>query len=394
MRRITISQARRFALAAQGFTGDRPTGRVDTRHYRKVVDHVRLIQLDSVNVFSRAHFMPFFSRLGRYDRDGLDKWLWRSGEMFEYWGHEASLIPSGHHRLFRWQMERGANWKAMTRLQEKEPGYIEDVLNQVRERGPIQTKELDDPGERIGRTMWNWNTGKLALEILFIEGRITCADRPNFTRMYDICDRVIPREHLDAPDMSREEAQTTLLDLAARAMGVASADDLGDYYRIRMPEIRPLVDRMAKSGRLIEVNVEGWDKTGYLHPDAVLPRSASGTALLSPFDNLIWYRPRVERLWNFRYRIEIYVPEPQRIYGYYVLPFMLDGQLVGRVDLKTDRQAGSLRVKGAFAEPNVDKPAVGRALYDELELVANWLGMDDIEIVDNGDLAPHLSNLR
>ena len=394
MRRITISQARRFALAAQGFTGDRPTGRVDTRHYRKVVDHVRLIQLDSVNVFSRAHFMPFFSRLGRYDRDGLDEWLWRSGEMFEYWGHEASLIPSDHHRLFRWQMERGANWKAMTRLQEKEPGYIEDVLDQVRERGPIQTKELDDPGKRIGRTMWNWNTGKLALEILFIEGRITCADRPNFTRMYDVPDRVIPREHLNASDLGREEAQTTLLELAARAMGVVTADDLGDYYRIRMPEIRPLVDRMAKSGRLIEVDVEGWDKTGYLHPDAVLPRTARGTALLSPFDNLIWYRPRVERLWNFRYRIEIYVPEPQRIYGYYVLPFMLDGQLVGRVDLKTDRQAGLLRVKGAFAEPDVDKPAVGRVLYEELELVANWLGMDDIEIVNNGDLAPHLSNLR
>ena len=226
MRRITISQARRFALDAQGFSG----GRVDTRHYRKVVDHVRLIQLDSVNVFSRAHSMPFFSRLGPYDRDGLDRWLWLSGEMFEYRGHEASLIPSDQHRLLRWQMERGANWNAMMRLQDKELGYIEDVLDQVRERGPIQTKELDDAGTRIGRTMWNWSTGKLALEILFIEGRITCADRPDFTRMYDLPDRVIPLEHLDASDMGREEAQTTLLDLAARAMGVATADDLGDYY--------------------------------------------------------------------------------------------------------------------------------------------------------------------
>ena len=394
MRRITSNQARRFALAAQGFTGGRPTGRVDSRHYRKVVDQVRLIQLDSVNVFSRAHFMPFFSRLGPYDRDRLDKWLWRSGEMFEYWGHEASLIPCDHHRLFRWLMERGANWETMKRLQEKEPGYIEDVLDQVRERGPIQTKELDDAGARIGRTMWNWNVGKLALEILFIEGRITCASRPNFTRMYDISDRVIPHQHLDAPDMSREEAQTTLLDLAAGAMGVATADDLGDYYRIRMPEARPLVERMAKSGQLVEVDVEGWDKTGYLHPDAVLPRTPRGTALLSPFDNLIWYRPRVQRLWDFHYRIEIYVPEPKRIYGYYVLPFLMDGDLVGRVDLKTDRQEGVLRVNGAFAETDVDKVAVGRALREELELVASWLGMNDIEVVGNGDLAPHLSNLR
>lgn len=390
MRRITIGQARRFALNAQGFSGGRATGRVDTRHYRKVVDHVRLIQLDSVNVFSRAHFMPFFSRLGRYDRDGLDKWLWRSGEMFEYWGHEASLIPSHQHRLFRWQMERGAGWNAMTRLQEKEPGYIEDVLDQVRERGPIQTKELDDAGERMGQTMWNWNTGKLALEILFMEGRITCADRPNFTRMYDLPDRVIPREHLNAPDVGREEAQTTLLELAARAMGVATADDLGDYYRIRMPDARPLVDRMAETGELVEVTVEGWGKPGFLHPEAVLPRTARGTALLSPFDNLIWYRPRIERLWDFHYRIEIYVPEPQRVYGYYVLPFLLDGDLVGRVDLKTDRQEGVLRVKGAFAEPDVDRIAVGRALRRELEQVAAWLAMSDIEIVPNGDLSTFL----
>ena len=287
-------------------------------------------------------------------------------------------------------MERGANWNAMKRLQDKEPGHIEEVLDQVRERGPTQTKELDDAGTRIGRTMWNWNTGKLALEVLFIEGRITCADRPNFTRMYDLPDGVIPLEHLNASDMGREEAQTILLDLAARAMGVATADDLGDYYRIRMPETRPFVERMAKSGRLVEVEIEGWDKTGYLHPDAVLPRTARGTALLSPFDNLIWYRQRVERLWNFHYRIEIYVPGPKRIYGYYVLLFMLDGELVGRVDLKTDRQSGLLRVKGAFAESGVDKPAVGRALRGELELVSTWLGMDALEVVPNGNLATHL----
>ncbi len=388
MRRINNSQARRYALAAQGFGEGRPGGRVDVRHYRKVIERVGLIQLDSVNVFSRAHFMPFFSRLGRYDRDGLDRWLWRSGELFEYWGHEASLIPVDQYPLFRWRMDQELNWRAMKRLQEQQPGYIDDVLDQVEERGPLRTIELHDPGERQNRTMWNWSHGKLALEVLFLQGKVTTADRPNFNRIYDMTDRVIAQEHLDAPVVSRDESQSALLMQAARLMGLATADDLGDYYRIRMPQARPLVHALAERGELIEVDVEGWEKPGYLHAEAKLPRTARGTALLSPFDSLIWYRPRVERIWDFHYRIEIYVPEPKRVYGYYVLPFLLDGALVGRVDLKTDRQQRRLRVKGAFAEPEADKTYVGRALRQELELVAGWLGMDDVEVTRNGDLAP------
>ncbi|MEA1903998.1 MAG: crosslink repair DNA glycosylase YcaQ family protein [Actinomycetota bacterium] len=390
MRRVTQDQARRYALGAQGFNGGRATGRVDSRHFRKVVDAVGLIQLDSVNVFSRAHFMPFFSRIGPYDRDALDTWLWRSGELFEYWGHEASLIPSDQHRLFRWRMDQELSWKAMKRLENEQPGYIDAVLSQVEDRGPLQTKELEDAGERIGRTMWNWSHGKVALEALFLQGRITTAHRPNFTRMYDVPERVIAREHLDAPGPSREEAQRALLLQAARHMGVATADDLGDYYRIRMPQARPLVAQLVDRGDLVEVEVEGWDRPGFLHPETSLPRTARGTALLSPFDNLIWYRPRVERLWDFHYRIEIYVPEAKRVYGYYVLPFLMDGDLVARVDLKTDRQAGVLRVKGAFGEPGVDLRVVGSALREELELVAGWKGMTDIEIVDNGDLSAFL----
>lgn len=387
MRRLTLDQARRFALAAQGFTDQRPAGRVDVRHFRKVVDRLGVIQLDSVNVFSRAHFMPFFSRLGSYDRNALDHWLWRSGDMFEYWGHEASLIPSDQHRLFRWRMDQGLTWNAMKRLEEEQPGYIEAVLAQVEERGPLQTRELVDPGDRIGRTMWNWSHGKVALEVLFLQGKVTTAHRPNFTRMYDVPHRVIASEHLDAPDLSREEAQKALLLQAIRHMGVATADDLGDYYRIRMPQARPLIAQLAEAGDLVEVDVEGWDKPGFLDPGGMLPRRVRGTALLSPFDNLVWYRPRLERLWDFHYRIEIYVPEPKRVYGYYVLPFLMEGELVGRVDLKTDRQAGVLRVKGAFAEPGVDKVAAGRALRSELESVAGWLGMKDVEIIRNGDLS-------
>ncbi len=390
MRRISRSQARRYALAAQGFTEGRPGGRVDVRHFRRVVSRVGLIQLDSVNVFSRAHFMPFFSRLGSYDRDALDAWLWRSGEMFEYWGHEASLIPADQHRLFRWRMDQELNWKAMKRLQEQQPGYIDEVMSQVEAGGPLRTRELEDPGERQNRTMWNWSHGKLALEVLFLQGKVTTADRPNFTRLYDVTDRVIAPEHLGGPGMGGDDAQAALLAQAARFMGVATADDLGDYYRIRMPLVRPLVQGLVDRGALVEVEVEGWDKPGYLYPDATLPRSARGTALLSPFDNLIWYRPRTERLWDFHYRIEIYVPEPKRVFGYYVLPFLLDGDLVARVDLKTDRKAGVLRVRGAFAEPGADKVAVGKALRRELELVATWLGMGDVEVARNGDLASAL----
>ena len=334
--------------------------------------------------------MPFFSRLGQYDPNALETWLWRSGEMFEYWGHEASLIPTNQHRLFRWRMDQGLNWKRLTDLEKDHPEYVEDVLRQVDEKGPLQTRDLTAPGQRHVDSMWGWSNGKVALEALFARGEVAIADRPNFNRIYDMPGRVIAPVHLDAPGLAHDEAQSALLVQAARFMGVATADDLGDYYRIRMPETRPLVESLVDGGQLLEVVVEGWEKPGYLHPEATLPRSARGTALLSPFDNLIWYRPRVERLWDFHYRIEIYVPEPKRLYGYYVLPFLLDGDLVARVDLKTDRKTNVLRVKGAFAEPDADRVRVGKALRQELELVATWLGMDDVEVTKNGDVASFL----
>jgi uncharacterized protein len=394
MRRISNDQARRYALGAQGFNEPRPGGRIDTRHYRKVVDRVGLVQLDSVNVFSRAHFMPFLSRLGPYDRDHLDRWLWRSGEMFEYWGHEASVIPVIDHRLLRWRMDQNLKWQALRRLQEERPEYLENVLDQVRAKGPIRTSDLEDPGERIGHVMWNWNDGKIALEALFLQGRVTTADRPHFVRLYDLTERVIDPRHLDGPALDHHEGQSHLLLKAAKALGVGTAEDLADYYRIRMPVARPLISELAARGELVEVEVEGWARQAYLHPEAALPRRASGTALLSPFDSLIWHRDRVERLWDFFYRIEIYVPESKRVYGYYVLPFLLDGDLVARVDLKTDRQRGALLVRGAFGEPGVDRVAVGRALYQELEMVAQWLGLEEVEVSRRGDLAEHLINPR
>ena len=390
MRQLTKDQARRYTLAAQGFNEGRADGRVDVRHFRKVIDQIGLVQLDSVNVFSRTHYLPFFSRIGPYDRDSLDDWIWNSGEMFEYWGHEASVIPVHDHRLFRWRMEQSLKWKRLKELEEKQPGYVEDVYQQVVDRGPLQTRDLDRPGERDREAMWGWNNGKVALEVLFLQGRVTTSHRPNFVRMYDVTERVIDPEHLEGSAPIHDEALTELLLKAASAMGVGTAEDLADYYRIRMPAARPLLRRLAEDERLVEVQVEGWDKPAYLHPDASLPRKARGTALLSPFDNLIWYRPRVERLWDFHYRIEIYVPEPRREYGYYVLPFLLDGILVARVDLKTDRRSNVLKVQGAFAEPDVDLKRVGRALRRELDMIASWLELDDLTIGRNGDLYQYL----
>lgn len=390
MRRITRDQARRFALEAQGFTRQRPTGRIDVRHFRRTVNDIWMVQLDSVNVFSRTHYMPFFSRLGPYDRSALDNWLWKSGELFEYWGHEASLIPVEDHRFWRWLMDRPLRWNRYHQLEESEPGYVDGVLEQVRGFGPLTASDLKDPGQRDGTQMWGWSKGKVALEALFANGKITTAHRPSFQRIYDLTERVVDPVHLGQPEIGKEEAQKGLILKAARAMGVANAEDLGDYPRISMPEARPLIAELAKAGSLVEVDVDGWSKPGYLHPDATLPRRSSGTALLSPFDNLVWCRPRTERLWDFHYRIEIYVPEPKRVFGYYVLPFLLNGDLVARVDLKTDRKAGRLLVKGAFGEDGVDRAHVGRMLRNELETVASWLGMDEVEIFDNGDLAPFL----
>jgi uncharacterized protein YcaQ len=386
MRSLNIDQARRFALAAQGMTDGRATGRVDVRHFRKVLGQVGLVQLDSVNVFIRTHYMPFFSRIGPYDRDALDAWLWDSGEVFEYWGHEASLIPTEHHRLFRWRMDRGVKWRRMRQLEENHPGYIEDVLSQVEERGPLQARDLRAPGERDPSSMWGWSDGKVALEVLFLQGKLAASDRPNFARMYDLTERVVPREHLEAEPPEGEGGPEALIMLAAGSLGVGTADDLADYYRLSMPMARPIIRRLVESGRLTEVEVNGWNRPAYLHPDAILPRKARGTTLVSPFDSLIWYRPRVERLWDFHYRIEIYVPEPERTYGYYVLPFLRDGDLVARVDLKTTRRDRRLHVRGAFAEEGVDKKSVGRALRKELDLIAGWLDLEDLEIARNGDL--------
>jgi hypothetical protein len=364
-----------------------------------LVKQLGLLQLDSVNVFSRAHYMPVFSRLGPYDRGILDRIAGHGDgridrRLVEYWAHEASLIPVELHPLFRWRMADvdGEAWGSISRVIRERPELVAETLQLVAEQGPIRARDTGAvrPPPVDGR-MWNWHEGKVALEHLFFTGQVGAARRVNFERLYDTIDRVLPAEVLSRPTLSEADAQRELLRVAARALGVATEPDIGDYFRLPRADSKARVAELVESGELLAVNVEGWSAPAYLWPAARVPRRIEARALLSPFDSLIWFRQRTERLFGFRYRIEIYTPAPKRRYGYYVLPFLLGEELVARVDLKSDRQQGVLRVQGAFAEEGVDRDAVARELAAELRLVAGWLELDDVVVVRNGALAGQLA---
>ena len=403
---LSAGQARRLAVAAQGFGRPRPTGRVGSSRLRRAVTGVGLLQLDSVNVFCRSHYMPVFSRLGPYPRETLDRLAWHenpggktqradSRDLIEYWGHEASLLPVELQPLLRWRMARADKlaWKGVARVAAQQPELVEFVLDMVRERGPIRASDLAAKGRRREPgEMWNWSEEKTALEYLFFAGRVCAARRINFERLYDLPERVLPRAILEAPTPSQDEAQRQLILIAAKRLGVATEPDLGDYFRLPRAESKARVAELAEDGGLIPVRVEGWRQPAYLATErpAGLRRAASARALLTPFDSLVWARDRTERLFDFRYRIEIYVPAPKRVYGYYVLPFLLGDRLVARVDLKSDRQAGVLRVRGAFAEPGAESAHVAAELAEELRLLSEWLGLGGIAVARKGGLAAAL----
>jgi uncharacterized protein YcaQ len=403
---LSAEQARRLALAAQGFGRPRPSGRMDARHVRRAIDDVGLLQLDSVNVFLRSHYMPLFSRLGPYPREALDRLAWHEDgqgksrraqrrDLFEYWGHEASLLPVELQPLLRWRMARADQlaWKGVRRIAAEQPQLLEFVLDEVRERGPLRASDLAPKGGgRTSGEMWSWSEEKTALEYLFFSGQLCAARRVNFERLYDLPERVLPKAVLEAPTPSQEEAQRQLLLVAAKRLGVATEPDLGDYFRLPRAESKARVAELAENGDLLPVRVENWRQPGYVTPErpAGLRRVASARALLTPFDSLVWARERTERLFGFRYRIEIYVPAPNRVYGYYVLPFLLGDRLVARVDLKSDRQAGVLRVQSAFAEPDAERDHVARELIEELRLLSEWLGLGGVTVARKGDLSAPL----
>jgi uncharacterized protein YcaQ len=397
--RLTSAQARRIALAAQGFAAPRPAGRITARHIRRVLDQIAILQIDSVNVFARAHYLPVFARLGPYPRDVLDRLTGyvakpNGTELFEYWAHAASLVPNGMHPLLRWRMQRAhvEPWQSIRRIAEDNPGLVDDVLALVTEQGPITAGDtgIPRPAPRPGH-MWNWHDGKVALEYLFYEGRVTTAKRVNFERYYDLTERVLPAELLARPTPSEAEAKRELVRAAARALGVATEADLRDYFRISHVSSKAAVAELVGAGELVPVEVTGWDAPAYLWHAARRPRAVAARALLAPFDPLIWFRERVERVFGFRYVLEIYVPEAKRQFGYYVLPFLLGETFAARVDLKADRQAGVLRVQSAWVEPGLDPRHVAEELAAELALAASWLGLDDIQVGQRGDLSTELA---
>jgi uncharacterized protein len=398
---ISLQEARRIALAAQGFTDPRPKGRVDRRHFRKVLERLATVQLDSVNVLDRSHELVFFSRLGPYDRAALSRWLWESHEVFEYWGHEASLHPIDRQPLLRWRMAQEHAWAGVRQTVRDYPAMLASALTEIADRGPVMIGELDvhKDNPRHEEHWWGWGDGKRVVEGLFYTGKVTAVRRNGFARAYMVPERWFPPRVLAAPTPPPDQAQRALLLLAAKAHGVGTARDLADYYRLNVPASGPLLADLVDEGELVPARVEGWRQPAFLHPDAFVPRRRlRARALLSPFDSTVWERQRTERLWGFRYRIEIYVPAPKREHGYYVLPFLLGDDLVARVDLKADRQAVVLRVRAAFGE---DRTAVRRApgptevaaeLAAELALMAGWLGLTaGVAVEPRGDLAEDLT---
>lgn len=390
---LSALAARRIALAAQGFAEPRPAD-AGRRHLLKTVERLGVVQIDSVNVVSRTHYLPLFSRLGAYPRALLEDAAWGAKPaLFEYWMHEASLAPHALQPLMRWRMEDAAEgvgvWKGVARFLNTHPDFIDKALDEIARRGPLSASELEI-GARGAGGWWGWSEGKRALECLFWTGRLTTATRRGtFERVYGLPDKIHPKAVREAATPDRAEAQRQLIRIAARAQGVATEPDLRDYFRMPPADSKARVAELVEAGELVPVSVEGWDRPAYLDPAARKPRKIQARALLSPFDNLIWFRERTERIFGMRLRLEIYTPAHKRTHGYYVLPFLEGEALTARVDLKAERKAGLLVVQAAHAEPGagLDTPA---ALAAELRLMAGWLGLGDVRVEPRGDLAPAL----
>jgi len=393
MEKMSQAAARRVAIAAQGLSRRRVGATPGKRQLDAVMDRIGLLQIDSVSVVARAHYLPMFSRLGAYDRALLDDAAWgRTRRWFEYWGHEASLMPVAMQPLMRWRMAAAANgealWPGLRSFQLEHRDYIRGVRARVEAEGATVASDLD--GAKGVAGWWGWGQAKRALEILCWTGEVTASGRRGFERVYDLPERVLPAAILAETTPTPRDAQRTLLLLSARAHGIGNVDDLADYFRISPVMARPLLAELAEDGYLLPVAVEGMRGTWFLHKDALVPRKVVAQMLLAPFDPLVWQRDRVARLFSFHYRLEIYTPAHKRVHGYYVLPFLFGDRLVARVDLKADRAAGCLRVLAAFAEDHAPA-ATAAALWEELRRLADWLGLERIEVFSRGDLARELA---
>lgn len=390
VRRTSVSraQARRIALAAQQFTARTPQ-RVSPAHLRRLISQLGAIQIDSVNVLVRSHYLPAFSRFGAYDRALLERVAYgRPRRVFEYWGHEASFLPVECFPLLRWRMERsrtGAGvWGNLARVGRDQRELVARVRETIAQHGPMSASDFEAPaGERSrarGEGWWSWNDTKRAVEYLFWCGEITPLQRRgSFERIYDMTERIIPPQLLDA-HVDEREAYAGLVDIAASACGIAVESDLRDYFRLPLRGARDAVAQLVDRGRLLPVSVEGWKQPAFLHAEARIPRHVETSALLSPFDSLVWNRERTKRLFDFHYRIEIYTPAHKRVHGYYVLPYLLDEVLAARVDLKADRRSGVLLVHAIHYESGVDRRAVRARLTGDLQAMAQWLELERVKL--------------
>ncbi len=395
---LTTAQARRVAVAAQGFASAPPARAVTRGDLRRLIGRIQVLQLDSVSVAVRAHYAPVFSRLGPYDRDVLDAAAWshspRSPRLLvEYWAHEAALMAVEDWPLLRWRMREYTGGRWGVEIVEENPRLVDDVVSAVAELGPSTAGQIEahlqGATKRGKGAWWNRSETKWVAEALFASGVLTTAHRTGFARHYDLVERVLPADVV-AREIDDAEAVRELILRAATALGVATEADIRDYFRLRADQSKPAIADLVAAGELEPVQVDEWTAPAYLRTGQAVPRSDRGTALLCPFDPLIFFRPRVERLFGFHYRIEIYTPAAKRQYGYYVWPLLLDGELVARVDLKADRNSGALHVPGAFIEPGRDPARVAGELADQLATMAGWLGLDRVTIGERGDLAAAL----
>jgi uncharacterized protein len=377
---LSAAQARRIAIAAQGFTfKETPPG---TRQLLNAIRHLGAIQIDSVNVLIRTQYLPLYSRFGRYDRTLFERLAYRSPrKLLEYWAHEASFVPMERYPLFRWRMARAAKgkgvWTNVARVGLERKDLVKRVERAFRENGAMAASDF--PEGKGTEKWWGWNDTKRAIEYLFWSGRLAVVKRlSSFERAYDLAERVIPPQFFNAPAIADADAQRELVAIGAKALGVATEADLRDYFRLDLLDARNRVQELVEAGVLLPVKVEGWKQQAYLDRERSVPRRIEGSALLSPFDSLVWNRARTHRLFNFHYRIEIYTPAHKRVHGYYVLPYLMNDALVARVDLKSDRQSRTLRVQAVHYEPGVNRREVQSRLRDDLQRLASWLGLERV----------------
>ena len=397
MSTLTAAQARRVAVAAQGFTEPKPGGSITRAHLKRLISRIQVLQLDSVSVAVRAHYAPVFSRLGPYDRDVLDRAAWGPRSMrllAEYWAHEAALMAVDDWPLLRWRMRQYRHGRWGSHIVKANLQLADKIVAAVAELGPSTAGQIEEhlaaePRGPKGTWWGSRSDTKWVAEALFASGVLTTATRVGFARHYDLVERVLPSAVL-ARQVDDDEAVRELTLRAAAALGVGTEADIRDYFRLSAQQVKPAIADLVAAGEIERVNVEGWSAPAYLRTGRTVPRLDRGTALLCPFDPLIFFRPRVARLFGFHYRIEIYTPAAKRQYGYYVWPLLLDGRLVARVDLKADRAANTLRVVGAFGEPDTPRARVAAALAGELESLASWLGLGGVSVSGRGDLAGEL----